>query len=452
MVFTQPDFTAIQGCDWLPATTQRRDNAQALLTPDLGVPSPRIRYPTGQGVPFGQFDPELVTQELGLLRTLGLTSIRMYGSMVAWVVDPVDYLRNLGTIASLCKQLGMQITYKIWTKGLGVDAMAALVGTQGSKAGLQTESDLFTVVNNLKMPPAGSGSHFPEVAFLEPGAVVDAHGGDPALWPPFTVKGVLVGTLVADYVKAVDDLFTSRALDGVLLSYDVLNEPEIGVVDKNGIVRQLFDNTVAFVKWTYDTIVNHRRQNGKRRPYFTVGLAGYILLPEFYNAFRRVGAPMDYASFHIWADDVRLLDRLGRPIGSEFIADWSSAEVWKELFLGVQAHMHRHGYRTQMVVSEFYAHGQYPPTRNNLDKILDAIDTADMGWQIWGPLESNVFRADRTSGRIVPIDGLIRTYDPPDGVYAARSSALRYEEQPELWPPPSSDMKALLRWTGGSPP
>jgi hypothetical protein len=386
--------------------------------------------------------------------------------MVAWVVDPVDYLRNLGTIASLCKQLGMQITYKIWTKGLGLDGTSALrfappspVTNRGpTKLFMQQASDLYTLHpgNGLLFPSPRSGSHFPEVAFLEPGTVVDTHGGDPALWP-YSVPaagGKRLGTVVDEYVKAVDDLFTSRALDGVLLSYDVLNEPEIGVPPPGVTETREFDHTVALIRWTYDTIVRHRRQNRRVRPYFTVGMAGYQELPRFYEALRKLGAPMDYASFHFWADEVRLLDRLGRPIGSEFLADWSSAEVWKELFLGVRAYMERNGYRTQMVVSEFYAHGQYPPTRDRLKLILDAIDTADMGWQIWGPLESNVFRTNRSSGRVVPIDGLIRTYDPPDGVYAtrSRSSALRYDYQPELGKGPSRDVMDLVARTGGAPP
>jgi hypothetical protein len=478
-------FEDLVGTNWFPATTQSRDNIQAMYAPQANPQSQwptTFRYPDNSSVPFGQFHPDSVLQELRYLRELGFRNIRfMNGSFLGYLIDPREYLRNLRTIAKACKQLGMTITYTLWIAPPGrlkmrqLELAMNLWGTS-DKASVRRITDHNHLAwpdpnpNFALTPPAApllpppSGTHFHGYAWVEPDWELRKLHGGPAAWPVGAHRAIVsnagsrlgLGTsatfqaLVDKYLEDLDDLLWRDT--GVLLSYDLYNEADGGMGSVGGGGGLDPTGTLDLIEYCHKHLVWYRG-----RPVdSTVGLAHWFnIVPWYDELMRRRKVPLSYVSFH-------LIDiELASPF-SGISSWWTLPAEWDRYLREVKARVFTGIGDIPVVCSEFYSPYKTAPNgvfwcQNHLGDGLRAIRASNMGWQLWNVLESNHFvfiASDPTS--LIPWDGLIVPEDPKHGVNPFVSSGGTVPFVLQLCKRRAAfyanDMRELLAHTGGRDP
>ncbi len=436
------DTSSLCGVNYQSATTQRRDAIQAILSPNQRILSP-LRYPDGSQVPFGQFVPATVEQELTLLRQTGFTNIAFHVPFVAWILNPVDFLHNLKFIIDTLDRLGMTATFKLWTTGvvssLGsspfktLDIARATRGEGQLATAIQWISDRWDRDMRKRFAPS-PGTHFHSFAWAEPDLALRFRLGGPTSWNDvvtFTQEfGCSISELIDRYIDALAGVFTSAAGRRVLLSYDLYNEADLGLDVPGDDLEIGTEGMCDFIAYCHARL---RRAHGLQQPRYTVGVAWQMhntdTVRSIYRRVAEKGTPLDYFSFHMYADDHPGL--WTRPPFEERVDQ--ALLLRDELANGAQL---------DLACSEFYAPYLFKGSRGQLGHILDLLRSAGIGAQIWSVLETNRFQI--RGGRPTAPEGLYRPYDYAAGVNSTEEVLrIEYQHGPGI----DEDFDSLLAWT-----
>jgi hypothetical protein len=458
----------LRGVNYYAAATQMRDNAQGWLPPYPYTEWWSARtYPAGSRIPFGQFHPETVQQELEAYGRMGFNNVRLFGSFLAWAIDRVRYRAHLRFIASVCRRYGMSITYVVWSS-TGVNDGSALspglnpfffmndIARRGALANFPTFMQIQSDQRVIADPPAGS--HFQLFLWAEPDyLLIGRVPGGPASWDahlPFLqvpIDGVSssLSMLVDRYLDDLALVFGQEVAD-VLFAYELANEPDVVTLVLPGASVQ---PAIDFLCHTHRRLVA-AHEPASQRPLFTIGFGACNGWDAYVTPMREAGCALDYISFHTWTLPLPV-GTPEDPPGSVSPADWRAAIapcVAAAEALGVP-----------LVCSEFYSPGKYRYEASGLGDLLGVLAEMDLGWQIWSILENNVFdpdwRAGRPPGAIWGADGLYVPHDFPNGVWTTTAPAdgvvgkvFGLSITRKEFHGAEEDLDALLRATGGRPP
>jgi hypothetical protein len=488
MVDRRQVYSRLIGTNWFPATTQCRDNIQGMYVPhrDDGsnarlqpVPSPwpgTFMYPDQSPVPFGQFDANTVRKELEHIRELGFRNIRfMNGSFLAYLIHPEQYLENLGSIAAVSRQLGLTMTYTLWIGTANLNCMFSLENFMGSsgleleKAAVRRATDQAHIVwpvppdwNNTNPQPGPRwirplpGTHFHGHGWIEPDWILRLSGnGKVAQWPTtFHVRLVtraasrlsvasnwlaLINRYLADLERVL-----WRDNPGVLLSYDLYNEGDVGMGPIGGTPDPA--GTLDLIAHCYKELV--RIRGGPVD--VTVGMASWRNVVPWYMALQQQGVRFAYASFHMLEVDAT------HPV-SGMPTWWVNPAEWDSYVGHIKASIGMGLRDLPIVCSELYSPYNSKPLpgwwQTLLGHALGALTNWNVGWQIWNVLESNYFLDARIgTASLVPLDGLLVPQDPSHGVnqpIATLAVCKQTTSSPTFY---ARDMQALLARTGGRDP
>jgi hypothetical protein len=366
------DWVDVRGTNYVVASALSRNNVQMWLDPG----------PLG-----GNFDARIVEQEISLLASYGLNSIRLFGSFYAHVADSTAYLANLKTVLGLCEKYGMRVTFVVWDV-FGLDGLEVPIltgnlfgGNLGTRIIQLVNQAMTTMQQNQPTLPNGWGG----VWFASPGNAFLVQYQDPNLWPQ-TIRD-----RANAYLDDVAQLF-QQSHSNAFLSYDLVNEPDnlqwlshMNLATMVHLIVQLSHYSAARIVNTHPTAR------------FTVGTAdayaGILMHRELIQKWKR---GFDYLSYH----DYRT--------GYSFDLRASHAAALGQLDL------------LEVVCSEYFTAAR----QGNLAHLLGSLDAAGIGGQMWGAIEDRIFvvRYDQAFSRVYPLNPT-RWWVNDTGVFEAVADA-----------------------------
>ena len=390
----------IRGTNYTPVTSLAFNNVVAMI-PER-PPGALIR---------GQFNAKLVQAELGRMAKSGVNNIRLLPSFYGYIADRVGYMSCLKTLARLCHERNISITYQVWS---GVTSTAHAISADGvTSMELWHELIGSSVTDPYNFPVLG-GALFRSAArqqlfisrggtippgepwlasiFAEPGNELLLMSGDYGTWP-YNLKPRIDG-----YLDAIARFFSADP-DGRLAfaSYDLFNE-----ADATQTVPPA--HAIQFIKATYDRITRIHCE-----------------------AEMTIGWALDDGS----AD---ALDQLAVAAGVErtYLSFHSYSKVDRFASLAAARKSYADSQGLPLVCSEFH---RADFTAGVLKYQLDTISGLGMGAQIWSVIQTNHFI--RLPHGSYPVDGL---YVPVQG--ATPGTLDFYVNNP-------ADVQAFEDWTSG---
>lgn len=302
--------------------------------------------------------------ELDVLQSVGYRNVRVWGSCIAWYVDPTGYMQTLKSLCRLLRQRGMSMTYIVFNAvpaGFGVNpgtsARSTLQFTGFNQAA--TLSALWLISDTWQVSGAPDNmpvdrtdlTHVPEPITAAEWATLGQYG---------TWSDTQMQTIVSDYLAAIGSFFNSDA-DGnaAYFSYDLFNEVNIQFSSES--VKALI---MDFLKQEYQMLA-------AEHPALlaTVGFAGYSV--GLGTQLAGMGVPLAYLSQHAYAYTATESEFQTIATAARAISDEAES-------LGIPA-----------VMSEFYV---TPENAGQMHKYLEIVETNAMGMQSWSYIRNNAYR------------------------------------------------------------
>lgn len=373
-------FTDLRGCNYLPMCEVWSHSLHLSLVPLRADSSGR---PTTSG---GFFHEPFARASLDQLEAAGFNNIRVWGSFMGWVADPEGYLASLRTLARLCAERDIGITYVMWNiipagaASGGGSAYDIVVGS--SYLSSTVTSALWTLADAWQGSPSAPDhiptndvdlSHYPEPLTAEQWNSLGRFGE----WSDTTFQG-----LVRDYIVAMARFWGNDA-DGVAAyhSTDLYNEP-------NGV--SLPGDAQANI---YDFIAKMERAMRDLQPNLCATVGWAAASSGRNTAVAALGTRLSYVSYHGYAYSAT-------PEEFATIAASLDASVETANDMGLPT-----------VWSEFFV---VPENRGQMQDYLDIALASGVGTQSWCYIHnrSQTDRGTTAGGFSWPLDGLITVTQP----------------------------------------
>lgn len=377
-------FSEIRGTNYLPIASTSHCLHLGLV-PIVAVAG----RPTTAG---GFFHAPHLRDELDVLADVGFNSIRLWGSLMGYIMDPTGYMASLKTTAQECVARGIGICYLLFSQipaGAANSGLSAFsLSTAAAMDPATLRQGLWTLSNNWQgsrfapqAVPAGEQdlSHWPEPATETEWETFGRYGewsGSPAI--------LAFQESVGEYVRAIADFFANDP-DGIAAYHmtELYNEVNL-IYSYSAEVRSHVVDFIAKVERSMRAIHPGLRAH--------VGFAGAAdgLAEELI----RNGLTLSCFAAHAYA--YQATDAEFAEIAANFSARAGDAIAVSDSL--------------PMILSEFYVR---PENAGQMAEYIRIVQGVGAGGYVWCYIQNNAYRNAVVSGTpdyhgfSYPFDGLV---------------------------------------------